>query len=106
MTEQEEGGQEAGVVRVPFRWQDASDLPTVYANHAYVTHMGKEFYVVFGEAQVPILTGMEPTELEEIKVKPVAKLVFTPEGIDSIVSVLADNVRKSKERQEREKEAN
>ena len=96
---QEKHGSQDGTVQIRLRWQDASDLPTLYANQVYITHAGTEFYVVFGEVQLPVLTNKKPEELEELQVKPVAKLVFTSEGIVPVVQAMADNVRKFLERQ-------
>ena len=86
-----------GVVQLKIRWQDAHDLPTLYANQVYISHAGGEFYVLFGELQQPVLINVTPDELAEegeVPVKPVAKLVFTPECIATISEALQDNVRK------------
>ncbi|MBM3301000.1 MAG: DUF3467 domain-containing protein [Deltaproteobacteria bacterium] len=94
-------------VTLRLRWQDASDLPTLYANQVYVSHAGGEFYVVFGEVQQPILLNLTPDDLQkmgEIQVKPVAKLVFTPEAMASVLKALTDNVGSFKQRQERQEE--
>ena len=104
MTDKESNDLHSGAIQVQLVWEDPSVLPTLYANQAYVSHVGKEFYVIFGEAQIPVLTHVDPDALHEVKVKPVAKLVFTPEGISGISKALADNVRRFHERQEREGE--
>jgi len=107
MVKQAKEGQEEEAVQLRLRWQDHSQLPTLYANQVYMTHAGNEFYVIFGEVQLPVLVNVTPEELEktqEIQVKPVAKLVFTPETIIPIVDAMAENVRKFLERQERREE--
>lgn len=107
MAKQAQEKHEEGVVQIRLRWQDISDLPTLYANQVYITHSGNEFYVIFGETQLPLLVNMTPEEmgsLGEIEVKPVVKLVFTPDGIAPIVDAMADNVRKFLQRQERSRE--
>jgi len=94
-------------VRLRLRWQDASDLPTLYANQVYISHAGGEFYVIFGEVQQPVLVNLTPEELQkiaEVEVKPVVKLVFTPETMISIAEAIADNIRKFQQRQEGRKE--
>ncbi len=90
-------------VKLRLTWQDASDLPTIYANQMYVTHAGPEFYVVFGEVELPTLTNLTPDELADmgaIEVKPVAKLVFTPDGIVPIAKALVENIDRFMARQE------
>jgi hypothetical protein len=93
-------------MELKLRWQDAADLPTLYANQVYITHAGGEFYVVFGEVQLPILVNPSPDELDrvrEVAVKPVAKLVLTPEGISSVVRAMAENIRRFEQRKDQVK---
>ena len=92
--------------RVEFRmrWEEATDLPSVYANQVYITHAGGEFYVIFGEVELPIMLSLAPDELKgprDLVVKPVAKLVFTPSAMAAVVKAMAENVRKYEQRQEK-----
>jgi hypothetical protein len=86
MVKRAKEGQEEEAVQLRLRWQDHSQLPTLYANQVYMTHAGNEFYVIFGEVQLPVLVNV------------------TPETISPIVDAMAENVRKFLERQERREE--
>ena len=103
MTEKPEGN----VIQIGLQWQDASDLPTLYANQMYMTHSTGEFYVIFGETQLPIMLNPTPEAIEKLKaieVKPVAKLVFTPQGMTAITKAMVENVQKFQMQQELNKE--
>ena len=92
-------------IHLKVRWKDASDLPTFYANQAFITHAGGEFYVVFGELQPTVLMNVTPDEaqqLEEVSIRPVAKLVFSPEAIARIVRAMGENVSKYQEYRSKE----
>lgn len=101
MEEQTPGSEREGLVQARLRWQDTAGLPTLYANQVYITHAGTEFYVVFGEVQLPVLVNVRPEDIGELEVKPVAKLVFTPEAIIPIVEAMADNLRSFQRRGEK-----
>ncbi len=82
-------------------WRAPHDLPTVYANQVYVTHAGGEFFIVFGEALLPAINDALPSEIE---VKPVAKLVLSPQMMQQTVRVLAENFGKFEARVQEEME--
>jgi len=74
-------------------WGDADDLPALFANHLAVSHMGvTEFNLVFGYLSPPLIPGLNKEELPEtIKIKPVARLVITPEAMKDFLKALNDN---------------
>jgi len=91
------------IIPIDLKWQDASELPTLYANHMYMNHSGGEFYVIFGEAQLPIMINPTPEDIEnlkDIKIKPVVKLVFTPQSMTAIVNAMIENIQKFQAKQE------
>ncbi len=98
---------DGNVIQIGLQWQDASDLPTLYANQMYMIHSAGEFYVIFGETQLPIMLNRTPEDienLETIEVKPVAKLVFTPQSIAAIANVMVGNIQAFQIKQEMRKE--
>lgn len=84
--------REESTVPVTLQWGDILSLPTLYANQVYISHAGPEFYIVFGEVQVPVLTNAQPGQLHELTVRPVARLAVTPEAMMQIADAVARNV--------------
>lgn len=75
-------------VSVPLIWQSPRDLPTIYANDVYVTHAGREFQMVFGEMQLPVVNQDIG---ESVEVKPVAKIVVSYGMMEVLLRTLATN---------------
>jgi hypothetical protein len=90
---------------VPIIWGSADDLSALYANHFYVTHAGEiEFHIIFGHLTPPLTIGMTEDQLpSSIKIKPVAKVVLTPEAMKAFVQLLNDNLEKYEVKQKEEK---
>lgn len=84
-------------------WDEGEDTPYVYANHIYITHQGgSEFHIVFGHASPPLLIGKEEHELpDSVMIKPVAKIVTSPDALRSFLEVLDDNIKKYEKGSER-----
>jgi hypothetical protein len=90
-TEQQQEG-----FAIPLRWGDASTIPTIYANHLFLTHAGGEFYLVFGElAPVTHIDKDSPPDCLEIK--PVVKIAITSENMLGIAEAIQINVSRFKE---------
>ena len=81
-------------------WGSDEDLPALYANHIYVSHAGEtEFHMVFGHLSPPLMMGGDVGELpESVKIKPVAKLVITPDVMRAFVKLLGENFEKYEEK--------
>lgn len=77
-------------------WDEGEDIPYVYANHIYVTHQGgSEFHIMFGHAAPPLLLGKEEDELpDSVAIKPVAKIVTSPDAARAFLEVLTENIEK------------
>ena len=75
-------------------WDQGDDLPVQYSNHFYVSHQGgAEFHLTFGHMIPPLTIGMSEQELPEIlKIKPVSKLVLSPEAMGVLIDVLQKNL--------------
>jgi len=77
-------------ITIPVQWGDTDEIPTLYANHLYITHSGGEFYLVFGElAPVNIDQENPPDALE---IKPLVKIAVIPENMRKFTEVIKKNV--------------
>jgi hypothetical protein len=94
----EEHDEKEVTVELPVVWQSSDDLPTVYASQLFITHAGGEFYLVFGELAIPMITT--PDKLpESIAILPVAKIAVTAENIVRFAGALNTNIEKYLSRQ-------
>ncbi|MBC8438080.1 MAG: hypothetical protein H8D87_00130 [Deltaproteobacteria bacterium] len=77
-------------------WGSAEDLPALYANNLYISHGGEnEFHLFFGHLTPPITHGLTEDEMpDNVEIKPVAKIVVTPEMMGEFLQVLNDNYEK------------
>lgn len=95
MSENLESDREGTVVAIPLTWGVAEHLSTIYANQLYISHAGDQFFLVFGEA-IPVV---DPDQLpKSIEIKPVAKIVITPQNMLRIAEVIQNNVARFKNR--------
>lgn len=77
-------------ITIPLRWGDTTETPTLYANHLYITHSGREFYLVFGElAPVNIDQDNPP---DTLVIKPLVKIAIIPENMLKFIEVIRKNV--------------
>lgn len=85
-------------------WDSDEELPTIYANHLFVSHAGDtEFHLVLGHLSPPITLNLEENELPEfVKIKPVAKLVIGPKAMEAFLKILNENWKKFDVRQKGE----
>ena len=91
MPHQSEEEKEGKLIRV--RWAPADELETLYVNHVFISHVGPEFYLIFGEHELPIILAPEDwDEHEEILIVPKVRLALTPEGMVSIFNAIKRNV--------------
>ncbi len=88
---QEEGEDRRAIPLLP-KWGDITDVPTHYANQLYISHAMGEFYLVFGEAQPPIILppGNVPDHLDIV---PIAKIVLTPQAMMRCADAITTNVK-------------
>ncbi len=97
------------VTAVKLQWEEAGDLPTLYANQLIISHVtGEEFYLVFGEASPPLgLVSGEP--IEAVNIRPVAKVAIASSAMVRLSAAIQQNVsqflevvREAKEREDAE----
>ena len=77
-------------------WDSADGLPALYANHLIVTHGGgSEFHIVFGHLMPPLILPESPDDLpDEFVIKPVAKIVVTPQSMKKFIEVMTKNLER------------
>ena len=85
-------------ITVQTQWESAENVPTIYANHLYISHAGgNEFYLVFGElGPQPDLDMNSPPEYLEIE--PVAKIAVSSPNMLRFAQVIQNNVDEFKEK--------
>jgi len=81
---------------VRMKWGEPDDAPPIYANQLYVTHSGEdEFHLVFGYFMPPLTIGLEEEELpNSVEIKPVARIVVSPEFMKKLVDAVNENYSK------------
>lgn len=86
--------QEIKEKRIKIVWGSDESLPALYANHLYVSHAGEtEFHLVFGHLSPPLTMGFDESELPDaVKIKPVTKIVISPDAMRAFVRLLSDNL--------------
>ncbi|MFH1907831.1 MAG: DUF3467 domain-containing protein [Chloroflexota bacterium] len=86
--------QETKEKRIKIIWGSDENLPALYANHLYVSHAGEtEFHLVFGHLSPPLTMGIDESELpDSVKIKPVVKIVISPDAMRAFVRLLSDNL--------------
>ncbi len=78
---------------VDLRWEEHGNLPTVYANHAIVSHAGgNEFYLIFGEAIPPTAAVAHGESVERVPIRPVAKVALSPSTMMRLANAVQQNV--------------
>ena len=90
-------------VTIKLVWDEAANVPTVYANQLYITHAGNEFYLVFGE-MTPVYRIDMANPPEQLEIKPVARIAVTPENMVRFADAIAENMASFKERLDELKE--
>jgi hypothetical protein len=83
-------------VAIRLEWDEADDVPILYANQVQVSHGGPEFFVVFGVVVPPT----NPNELPDaLKIQPQVRLVIARDAMPSMVQALTDNLQRYQQSQ-------
>jgi hypothetical protein len=85
-------------VRIPLEWDDAADVPIVYANQVLISHAGPEFFMVFGVVVPPLNTTELP---DSLKIRPQVRVVVSREAMGSIVQAMNENLQRFRDGQRR-----
>lgn len=91
---------EGDKIPVSLKWPLEDDLPTVYANQFAISAPGPEYVIVFGEFLPTGFANRPKQEIEEFlrqaSVKPVAKIVVSPEGLEAFYGLLKGYMEKQR----------
>jgi hypothetical protein len=88
--------------KIRILWDPGEDIQLVFANQLNISHAGgKEFHLTFGQLIPPIVFGLEEDEIpDSISVKPVAKIVVSPDVMQEFVTAMNDNYQRFKQSKE------
>lgn len=79
-------------LEVNLKWPLEDGLQTVYANQFAISSIGPEYVIVFGEFLPAGFANRSKQEVEEYlkqaNIKPVAKVVVSPEGLKAFFGLL------------------
>ncbi len=78
---------------IPVLWNKDDSLDTYYVNNMFVSHSTGEFYVVFGELS-PIVRNENMELPESVYVKPLVRLVISPDNLKEFLDILNTNFQK------------
>ncbi len=85
---------------VHLKWPLEDGLQTVYANQFAISGPGPEYILMFGEFLPAGFANRSKQEIEEYlrdaTIKPVAKVVISPEGLEAFYSLLNGYMEKQK----------
>jgi hypothetical protein len=87
-------------VSISLKWPLDDNLQTVYANQFAISGPGPEYVIVFGEFLPTGFADRPKKEIEEYLrdavIKPVAKVVVSPEGLEAFYGLLKGYMEKQK----------
>lgn len=89
---------EEPLVSVPLVYVGAEDVPILYANQFVSQFQADEFILTVGQVAPPILLGDESEQREQaerlsyVPVKVVARLAFTRQRLDEMLTLLKANL--------------
>jgi len=88
--------------KIRILWDPGEDMPLVFANQLYISHAGgKEFHLTFGQLIPPIVFGLEEDEIpDSISVKPVVKIVVSPDVMHEFANAMNENYQRFKQSKE------
>jgi len=87
-------GQNKAGKEIKIVWGSDQDLPVQFVNQLLVSHLSNsEFHIIFGYLSPPFALKEEDFP-DTLEVKPVVKLVITPEAMKQFLEVLNINFEK------------
>ena len=97
-TEKETNAKLDGKV-VKLIWPPAEELHGLYANQMLVAHGEGEFHLIFGQLTPPFAMSQEEIP-DQVTIKPIAKIVVTPQFLRKIISTLIKNIERFESKEE------
>ena len=75
-------------VRIETHWGPVDDLEPVFADHLHVNRANEQFYLTFGQTQVPVLDKTEAPGAITAEIRPVARLIVSPNALEQMRDLL------------------
>lgn len=75
-------------IRVEAHWGAAHDLEQVFADHLHVNRANEQFYLTFGQTQVPVLDKTEAPSAVTAAIRPVARLIVPLRSVEAMQDLL------------------
>lgn len=76
-------------VRIPLEWESGDEVPILYANQVMVSHLGPEFFLVFGAVVPPPQSDQLP---DSLRIHPQVRIAIAREAMPAIVQALNDSL--------------
>lgn len=76
-------------------WTDVDALDTVFADHAFLAQINDQYFLTFGQTNVPVL-ATEDSAAGSATIRPVARLMIPHEAFKRIVKLLEENATTAK----------
>lgn len=76
-------------VRIPLEWESGDEVPILYANQVIVSHLGPEFFLVFGAVVPPPQSDHLP---DSLKIHPQVRIAIAREAMPAIVQAMTDSL--------------
>jgi hypothetical protein len=85
-------GVASAEITVNLSWDNVDQLSTIYANQMYITHGGKEFYLVFGEVVTPLFFDVPSGSSVTLPVKQLVRVAVSFESMLEFTKTINQNV--------------
>ncbi len=75
-------------VRIEAHWGPVDDLEPVFADHLHVNRANDQFYLTFGQTQVPVLDKPEAPGAITAEIRPIARLIVPLNALERMRDLL------------------
>ena len=82
-------------VRVETHWGSAHDREQVFADHLHVNRANEQFYLTFGQTQVPLVDQTEAPSAVIAAIRPVARLIVSLKSLKAMQDLLRRMIAKA-----------
>lgn len=78
-------------VRIPLEWDPSDGAPIVYANQVMVSHMGPEFFLIFGVVAPPASTEALP---DSLRIHPQVRIAVSRDAMPAMVKAMQESLKR------------
>ncbi|MCY3544015.1 MAG: hypothetical protein OXH22_08235 [Chloroflexi bacterium] len=83
--------------QLALEWVGIEDVPIQFSNQMLVQHVNNEFVLTFGYMTPPVFLNPtneeEIASIEDVPIKPIARLGMTPDRMLELIKALQENYR-------------